>query len=211
MKLIAFVDILTLIIRSERQLPKSFSFKRYWMSNMVTKFAYRILVTCLGTIFSITTDDNFYISLDLVEGWAYIRFVENIGNWLLARLCFFESKLRKIFNMSIRLVSISCPVDYMYVGETCFFLDVSRHFQTNSTYLSSTIFGSLIASPGLKLFPSSFALTLRLPRWKWQKKFTSNFSANGCPSFMRFWADVELDFLYRSGSSVSRIYFRFRR
>jgi len=56
------------------------------MSNVVTKFAYRILVTCLGTIFSITIGVNFYILLELVEGWGYIRLVQNIGNWLLGRL-----------------------------------------------------------------------------------------------------------------------------
>jgi len=64
------------------------------------KFENRTLVPCLGSVFSTTDGDNFYISPELEETYASINCVKNTRNPLMGSLRFFESKIAKIVKMS---------------------------------------------------------------------------------------------------------------
>ena len=55
------------------------------------KFENRTLVPCLGSVFSTTDADNFYISPELEETYASINCLKNTTNPLMGSLRFLES------------------------------------------------------------------------------------------------------------------------
>ena len=71
------------------------------------KFANSTLVPCLGSVFSTTDGDDFYISPELEETYASISCVKNTSNPLMGSLRFFESKIAKIVKMSTGRFEIS--------------------------------------------------------------------------------------------------------
>jgi len=77
-------------------------FSRRFASFQVSekKFENRTLVPCLGSVFSTTDGDDFYISSELEETYASISCVKNTRNPLMGSLRFFESKIAKIVKMS---------------------------------------------------------------------------------------------------------------
>ena len=64
------------------------------------KIENRTLVPCLGSVFSTTVGDDFYISPEREETYASIRCVKNTRNPFMGSLRFLESKIAKIVKMS---------------------------------------------------------------------------------------------------------------